>query len=102
MEADVSRVLSEAQHVEHIVEARRLLDRPARGSQGTPRKRITALGAVRNLDTLSHSAKDHRVVTDNVSCTNGLNADFSSLAFADQTLSRIDAGLIEIPIHGLC
>src|SRR5690348_15793794 len=72
-----ARSLSKTQHVEHIVKTGRLFDRPARGSKRTPRKCITALSAMCHLDTLSHSSEDDRVVADNISRANGLNADFT-------------------------
>jgi hypothetical protein len=42
-----------------------------------------------DFDPLSHSAKNHRVIANNIPCTNGLNSNFARLPLSNLSLSRI-------------
>ena len=92
--------LFETQHIEHIVEAWRLLDDPPSSAQRSASKRVTTTGPMSKFDAFAHRSKHNGVISDYVTRTYGLNPDFSPFALTDESLSRIHADLIKISING--
>ena len=72
------------------------LRRPQRAS----REGVAAAGSMRDFDSFAHSTEKDRVVADNVTGANRLNADFLFLPFSDQAFAGIDTDLIQIAVHG--
>src|SRR5579862_5362782 len=74
------RLSLEAQHVGHVVEARRLARDPARGPDGTAHEDLPAARAVGELDPLARPREHHGVLARDIAAAQGREADVAGAA----------------------
>src|SRR5258706_4317094 len=88
IEAKIIRgLLSQAMHVEHVVEPGRLALQPLRRAQGAKGVRGAALRAHRDFDPLAGTGEHHRVLADDVAAADGVVRDLLDRALAGLTLA---------------
>src|SRR5471030_1547590 len=98
-EPDFGRILTQIEHVLHVVEARRSPIQPQCSTYRTLGEGHAAGRLVRDLKSLALAGKQHRMITDHITTTNGGEADGLALASTGMTFTPIDCNLLQITIQ---
>src|SRR5260221_182618 len=95
------RPLAKAEHVVHVVEARRLSREEFRGAHGALRVGGAAGSAMRELEALAGTREEHGMVADNVAPARHGETDGTGLALARRAVAGGDAARARARLAGV-
>src|SRR5471030_2964430 len=95
-EPDFGRILTQIEHVLHVVEARRSPIQPQCSTYRTLGEGHAAGRLVRDLEALALAGEQHRVITHHITTANSGEADGFPLAGTGMTFTTIDRNLLQI------
>ncbi len=91
--------LFQPKDIVHGVKPRRLFDYPFGSAERATGKGVAGMSSVGNFNPFTRSPKEDGMITDDISSSYCLHADFAGFAFSGYSLSGIYSDFLEIPFH---
>src|SRR5471030_3291349 len=95
-EPDFGRILTQIEHVLHVVEARLASVQPQGGTHRALGEGHATRSLVRDLQSLAFTGEQHRMIAHHISTANSGEADGFSLAGTGVTFATIDRHLLQV------
>ena len=93
--------LLQSEDVLHVVDTGGTAGDPGGSAQGTVGEGVTVAGLVGEFDAFAIGGEDDGMVADDVSATDGMDADLGSSAFAGDALAAVAEGFSELDLADL-